>query len=215
MAQAGIVTSGTVPSGTVPSGLVPVFPLSSMVFPKSRMPLRIFETRYLDMVKSCLKNEQGFAVMLIEAGGEVKQFSDQPHPVLYPVGVYASIVDWNAREDGCLGITIEGKCRVELTTELSMADDGLYLSKLNALDTQPYTNLPNQWPMLQSVARGLLEHPLLSSLNIDFQQDDPQSVASLLSQWLPLSLDQKASLLALSSVDEQLGLLENYLSELA
>lgn len=199
----------------IPSGLVPVFPLSSMVFPKSRMPLRIFETRYLDMVKSCLKKEQGFAVMLIKAGGEVRQFSDQPLPVLYPVGVYASIVDWSARDDGCLGITIEGTCRVRLDSELSMADDGLYLAQLSALDTPANTSLPSQWPMLQSVAQGLLEHPLLLSLNMDFDPSDPQAVASILAQWLPLSLDQKASLLALNGVDEQLSLLESYLSDLA
>lgn len=186
-----------------------------MVFPKSRMPLRIFETRYLDMVKSCLKQDQGFAVMLIKAGGEVRRFSDQPYPELYPVGVYASIVDWNARDDGCLGVTIEGVCRVRLGSTLSMADDGLYLAELSRIDSFPFTSLPSQWPMLQSVAQGLLEHPLLSSLNMDFDLSNPQMVAAMLSQWLPLSLDQKASLLALNAVDEQLLLLENYLSDLA
>lgn len=186
-----------------------------MVFPKSRMPLRIFETRYLDMVKSCLKQEQGFAVMLIKAGGEVKQFSDQPHPELYPVGVYASIEDWNARDDGCLGITIEGQCKVTLASELSMAADGLYMAELVEVETAFSSQLPSQWAMLQSVAHGLLEHPLLSELNIDWQQEDPQCVASILSQWLPLSRDQKASVLAVNSVDEQLSLLQGYLVDLA
>lgn len=199
----------------LPSGCVPVFPLSSIVFPKSRMPLRIFETRYLDMVKSCLRKDQGFAVMLIQAGGEVRRFSDQPHPELYPVGVYAKIVDWNARDDGCLGITIEGLCRVSLSSELSMAEDGLYSAELCALETAPSGQPPSQLAMLESVAQGLLEHPLLSSLDMDYKPGQPQLLASILAQWLPLSLDQKASVLDADSVDEQLSLLQAYLADLA
>ena len=49
---------------------IPLFPLNSVLFPGGPLPLRIFETRYLDMVSSCLKHEQGFGVCLIEQGSE-------------------------------------------------------------------------------------------------------------------------------------------------
>ena len=43
---------------------IPIFPLSSITFPGGYMPLRIFETRYIDMVKNCVKNNTGFGISL-------------------------------------------------------------------------------------------------------------------------------------------------------
>ena len=45
---------------------VALFPLHTVLFPGGPLPLRVFETRYLDMVSSCLKGERGFGVILID-----------------------------------------------------------------------------------------------------------------------------------------------------
>ncbi|MGH8415392.1 MAG: LON peptidase substrate-binding domain-containing protein, partial [Gammaproteobacteria bacterium] len=49
---------------------IPLFPLNAVLYPGGPLPLRIFETRYLDMVSLCLKQEAGFGVCLIEQGSE-------------------------------------------------------------------------------------------------------------------------------------------------
>ena len=50
---------------------IPLFPLPLVLFPGGRLPLQIFEVRYLDMVKSCMRENSGFGVVMLETGGEV------------------------------------------------------------------------------------------------------------------------------------------------
>ncbi|HET9471409.1 MAG TPA: LON peptidase substrate-binding domain-containing protein, partial [Usitatibacter sp.] len=50
---------------------VPIFPLNTVLFPGSALPLRIFEVRYVDMAKDCLKRDEPFGVCLIQEGEEV------------------------------------------------------------------------------------------------------------------------------------------------
>ena len=69
---------------------IPIFPLSSITFPGGYMPLRIFETRYIDMVKDCVKNNTGFGISL-----------SKPNNIeYYDVGTYCKIADWEQMEDG-------------------------------------------------------------------------------------------------------------------
>ena len=53
------------------AGLIPLFPLNIVLFPGGPLPLRIFETRYVDMVRNCMRASANFGVVLIRAGGEV------------------------------------------------------------------------------------------------------------------------------------------------
>ncbi|HEY3644799.1 MAG TPA: LON peptidase substrate-binding domain-containing protein, partial [Gammaproteobacteria bacterium] len=49
---------------------IALFPLNTVLFPGGALPLRIFETRYIDMVSRCMKGTQGFGVCLIQEGHE-------------------------------------------------------------------------------------------------------------------------------------------------
>ena len=49
---------------------IPLFPLNVVLFPKGLLELRIFEIRYLDMIKDCLKTQKEFGVVLIKADSE-------------------------------------------------------------------------------------------------------------------------------------------------
>jgi Lon protease-like protein len=50
---------------------LPLFPLNTVLFPGGPLPLRIFEPRYVDMVKRCLRDQAPFGVVLIREGQEV------------------------------------------------------------------------------------------------------------------------------------------------
>ena len=80
---------------------IPLFPLKSIVLPGGIFPLRIFERRYIDMVKECIKNNTGFCIVLTRNNSSKKYIDD-----VYNYGCYVMITDWNQLEDGLLGICL-------------------------------------------------------------------------------------------------------------
>ena len=79
---------------------LPLFPLSSIVMPDGLMPLRLFERRYIDMVKNCFKTDTGFGVCLIKEGNEAGEPSTP-----YPIGTLATIIDFDQGSDGLLPVS--------------------------------------------------------------------------------------------------------------
>ena len=88
---------------------IPLFPLHTVLYPHGRMPLRIFEPRYVDMVSECMKTGRGFGVCLIRQGSETG-----PAATCFNTGTYAEIIDFSRQADGLLTITIEGKRRFKV-----------------------------------------------------------------------------------------------------
>ncbi|MGD9798712.1 MAG: LON peptidase substrate-binding domain-containing protein [Acidimicrobiia bacterium] len=66
----------------------PMFPLGSTLVPYSLLPLRVFEPRYLELVRDCLEADREFGVVLIERGYEVGGGDTR-----FDVGCVARIVD--------------------------------------------------------------------------------------------------------------------------
>ena len=52
---------------------IPLFPLPLVVFPGGRLPLKIFEPRYVDMIGRCMREEVGFGIVMIRRGQQVLQ----------------------------------------------------------------------------------------------------------------------------------------------
>ena len=55
---------------------MPIFPLRTVLFPGGVLPLRIFEPRYVDMVRWCMREQANFGVVLLREGGEVIDGAD-------------------------------------------------------------------------------------------------------------------------------------------
>ncbi|KAA2284381.1 LON peptidase substrate-binding domain-containing protein [Arenimonas fontis] len=170
---------------------LPLFPLSSVLFPGGSLALRIFEPRYLDLVKRCGRNGERFGVCLILAGREVGE------PALpAALGTEAMIVDFNQTEDGLLGITVEGRRRFRVI-RTRVRDDGLVLGDVAWL------------PALGSGERLRDEHALLSVLlarildkaGIEHEGvgkgrlAEAEWVGWRLAEWLPLSQAERQHLL--------------------
>lgn len=81
----------------------PPVSLSSTVLPGGRIPLQLFEPRYLDMLARCLREQQGFVVVLLREGQEVDS-----QAAFYDIGTYVQITDFQQLDNGLLGITAEG-----------------------------------------------------------------------------------------------------------
>ena len=78
---------------------LPLFPLSTVLFPGGPLRLRIFEPRYLDMVRHCLKESRPFGVVLILEGAEAGEVAS-----VAATGTSARLVDFDTLPDGLLGI---------------------------------------------------------------------------------------------------------------
>ena len=113
------------------SATLPLFPLHTVLFPGGRLALRIFETRYLDMIRRCLRDDACFGVCLIREGSEAGE------PATFePVGTSARIVDWSQRTDGLLGITAAGEQRFRVLRS-AVQPDNLVVAEVEWLAEAP------------------------------------------------------------------------------
>lgn len=94
-------TDSTSNSNTRKLGL---FPLTAHLMPGGRMQLRVFEPRYIRLVRNSLRNEQGFGLCMLNPDGDVAK-----NEHIHPIGTLAKIIDFETLSDGYLGITIAGE----------------------------------------------------------------------------------------------------------
>lgn len=171
---------------------LPLFPLSTVLFPGGPLPLRIFETRYTDMVRRCMREQSGFGVVLIRAGAESGEVARTAE-----VGTVASIVDFNQLPDGLLGITCLGGERFRVLRRWR-APDGLNMAEVEWLAPSPPTAIGEAHEHLAQILRKLL--PQLGD-DYQFVRGDFASaewVGSRLAEILPVSVEDKQAWLEMT-----------------
>ena len=137
-----------------------VFPLNAIVCPKGRIALRIFETRYLDMIRRCLKREEGFVITLYMP-------KEKDESLFYKTGTEVNIVDFGEMtQHGVLNIIVEGIQQVQLT-DVSQQDDGLWQAEITRNTTEQYLSTPNEFDDLCLVLKALIKHPYVKELDMD------------------------------------------------
>lgn len=99
---------------------LPLFPLNTVLFPNSSLPLQIFEDRYVQMLRTCLDNDSKFGVVLIKEGSEVG--GQATH---YDIGTVAEIVSVNLEKDDLFRISTIGRQRFQV---------------IQTFDEKPYIN---------------------------------------------------------------------------
>ena len=178
---------------------IPLFPLRSVLFPDGFLPLRIFEQRYLKMVRDCARDQTGFGVCLIREGGEAVS------PVkTTDIGTHARIVDWYTLEDGLLGVSAVGTVRF-ITESSWWQDDGLLRARVRILPEPPRCALPEAYSLLADVLGRFMEkvghqYPSWSEECLE----DAVWVGYRLAELLPLAAIEKQHLLELSDPMERL-----------
>ena len=191
---------------------LPLFPLSSVLFPGGRMSLQIFEQRYLDLVRHCLKQDTGFGQVWITSGAEVTQ-PGVAQPSLGTIGTYARIVDWDSLPNGLLGITVEGGELFQLDSS-SVRDDGLVTGQVDIAPGRPAQALAEQWQSLLDVLASLEQHPHVQRLGIRADHTDAWQVGSVLAQLLPVQEDLKYEMLQMQELEPFLERLGQLLDQL-
>jgi Lon protease-like protein len=192
-------TSSEPVKGRAGSSELPLFPLNAVLFPDGPLPLRIFEPRYVDMIRKCMREGAPFGVVLIRAGKEVGEVSSAAN-----TGTSARIIDFHQMPDGLLGIVCTGEQKFRVD-ERRVQSDGLNVGTVTWLPLERPTPLPPQHAHL-----GLLLERALPQLGEMYQAvqprfDDAGWVSSRLAEILPLSLGDKQECLEL---DDPLARLE-------
>lgn len=149
---------------------LPLFPLRLVLFPGGRLPLQIFEPRYLAMVSDCLRDGTPFGIVMLRRGSEVQApaapeelaAEDGPDARRSPglpfatVGCLAAIEDWDRAPDGVLRIACRGGSRFRVlggrgsvgvepqdrAAPPRQREDGLWLATVRALPDDPPRALP-------------------------------------------------------------------------
>jgi Lon protease-like protein len=135
--------------------IIPLFPLQSVLFPGGRLPLRIFEQRYMDMAKVCLKESASFGICLIASGEEVAAAGRKP-AVPHLVGTLAHIADWDMQQLGVLDIVAQGGERFRLLRHWA-EDSGLLRGEIELMAVPPVLPVPGSYARLVPLLRAIVE----------------------------------------------------------
>jgi len=181
---------------------IPLFPLRTVLFPDGYLKLRIFEQRYIDMVRECSLKACCFGVCLI----------NNPEDSIRPanhmrVGTTAKICDFSTLDDGLLGISVHGRQKF-IIQKTRMRDNGLLMAEVQTLDETDPVDLPDEFSVLSMITGRFMEQA--GNNYPSFQPrllQDANWVAYRLAELLPLANSEKQVLLQTGDPLERLQLL--------
>lgn len=180
---------------------LPLFPLPLVLFPGGRLPLRIFEPRYLDMVRRCMREGSPFGIVCAFPPPE-----DDPGRAVTvaTLGCLARIVDFDLLDDGLLGIQCLGGERFRVLQRHQQAD-GLWVGQVEILpDPAPAVLAPDFGLLARIVAHiGELPEQPFGAVTAD-RYDDSAWVGFRLAEVLPLELVERQQLLEMDAANARL-----------
>lgn len=190
---------------------LPLFPLRTVLFPGGLLPLKIFEQRYIEMAKACLKDERPFGVCLITRGDEVAAASAAP-PDFVRVGTLARIVDWEMPQLGILHVMTTGGDRFQVR-EHAVEPSGLVVADVTMIAPEANPPLPEDSVALAKLLEAIAARIGAENFPSERRFDDASWVGYRLAELLPLPLTIKQSMLEINDALVRLSTLRRFLSE--
>ena len=181
-----------------------IFPLNTVLFPGGRLPLRVFEQRYIEMTKQCIARNQPFGVCQIKEGRETGTPA-----VPESIGCLSRIVEWDMPQLGVFQLQTEGIQRFRILHS-SVARNGLISATIETL--------PNEDPVAPSsalcteVLKAIIEKVGAEHFPSPQRFDDAAWIGYRLSEILPIDRDTRQRMLQLSDPTERLAELEQVLN---
>ena len=181
---------------------IPIFPLSGVIyFPKTNLPLNIFEKRYLDLVNDAIKKDKLMGMI------QSKKSDDE----VYKIGCLGKITDYQKSEDGRILINLTGLTRFEVLEEKTSTK--LYREfKVNykkfILDSKPIKETVNIEPLMNKVKIFFKKSGLLLNWK-EFEKLDEVQKINTLSMIAPVTNEEKQKLLESVSLEEKVKVLIN------
>jgi len=190
-----------------PRERLPLFPLQTVLFPGSVLPLHVFEARYMDLATRCLKDGTVFGVNLIAEGAEVGAPA-----IPHAVGVSARITDWDMPQPGVLNIVTRGERRYRILRTETGAN-GLLLGEVAWLAEPPPVPVPDDCTSLVTLLRAIVEDAGEVRLPPPHDFDDAGWVGMRYAELLPIPALAKQSLLELDDALGRLAIIRKFLEQ--
>lgn len=193
-------------SDEVPSAELPIFPLGSVLFPGGTMALKIFEQRYLDMAKTCLKTGAPFGIVLIREGKEVGIPA-----VPEPIGTLARISDWDMQTLGVLQVRVRGAGRFRILSH-ALSKNGLIVGQVCMLPDDTHSECPAHAACAEFLRKVFTQIGAEDSVE-EQRFDDAGWVGFRLTEILPFNSAVKQKMLELTDARMRLQILYRFLAD--
>ena len=168
---------------------IPIFPLSTVLFPGGMLPLRIFEQRYLEMTKICIRDNSPFGVCLIREGHEVGNPA-----VPHTVGCTAHILRWDMPHLGLFHLMTEGGSVFRILEQWS-GRTGLLHAQVELEPPVPEVALPEAFQPLAALLETIMSKVGADRFPSPARLDNAAWVAYRLAESLPLEASLRQQLL--------------------
>ena len=200
----------------VASRKIPLFPLETVLFPDGVIALKIFEARYLDMIKQCLREKTEFGVISIIQDQDDSH--DNPTPRFSSIGTLALIEDFDPIQPALYMTKSFGTQRFQLLSS-SQEANGLWVGEIILLEKDPLIPIPKEHQrvakLLDEIIAVIQSENLLSDAPFKkpYMTEDCGWVSNRLAELLPISLAQKNHLLAQTNPRIRLDLISEIIED--
>jgi Lon protease-like protein len=184
---------------------IPLFPLNVVLFPGGLLPLRIFEQRYMDMAKDCLREGIAFGVCLIRAGREVGEPAEPEE-----IGCLARIVAWDMQQLGLLLVTVQGERRFRIV-ERRVEAGGLARARVALLPEEADAPLPDEFRACSGLLQRIVEEHGAKLFAEPHRFESAAWVGARLTEILPVPLAAKQKLMELDDAIQRIEILHKFL----
>jgi len=212
-------------SDTLTLSALPLFPLGTVLYPGGLLPLRIFEVRYLDMIRKCHKTGAPFGVVALTQGSEVRKPQDGPSgdgfatEVFSAVGTLATITSFSVPQPGLMVIRCSGAQRFEISNREKLKH-GLWIADVIRLDDDQDVKVPDDLRgtanALGKLIKTLQERAVPAEqmpLEPPYRLDDCGWVANRWCELLPMPVALKQRLMELDNPLVRLELVSDILEK--
>jgi len=184
---------------------IPIFPLSGVIyFPKTNLPLNIFEERYLDLVNDCFRSDKLMGMVQ----------SKRENSLVYKVGCLGKISDYQETSDGRVLINLTGITRFEITKEITnkkkYREFEVDYEKFHKdiLDKENIELSYNKSDFMDKIKRFFEKSGLMINWK-EFEKLDESQKINTLSMIAPISNEEKQKLLETVSLNDKTNTLLN------
>jgi len=183
-----------------------LFPLQSVLFPGGWLRLRVFEPRYLDLIRRCEADSLPFGVVSLIEGREVREREGEgfKQERFHEVGTLAELVRVERPQPGFMNICARGTRRFRLSSS-ECQPHGLWVGQAEALLDDPRVSLPGEFGAVAKLLRSLLHELEAGAASADvpiqppYDWDDCSWLANRWCELLPLPDAERQRLMQLDN----------------
>lgn len=186
---------------------IPLLPLKTVLFPGGKLPLKIFEPRYMEMAATCLADKKTFGICLIQSDEET---GEQAHHA--DTGCLADIIDWDMPQLGVLNIQTIGGQRFHIENT-HIEPNGLIVARAVLIAPELPQPILAKHQACAAVLKQLIEHLGVERFMLPLKYDDTVWVSYRLAELLPLKLSVRQNMLEMNDCQVRIEILHVFLAQ--